>query len=92
MGDTRTFAADKETVIKIWRSHLLLLAANLIYAASYPIARLAMPAYISPFGFILLRVCGAVLFFWCVGLFLKRERVRPKAFARFFLCAVFGAV
>ncbi len=90
MGDTRTFAADKETVIKIWRSHLLLLAANLIYAASYPIARLAMPAYISPFGFILLRVCGAVLFFWCVGLFLKRERVRPKAFARFFLCAVFG--
>ncbi len=77
-------------MIKIWRSHLFLLAATLIYGANYPIARLAMPEYVSPFGFILLRACGAVLFFWCAGLFLKREKIRPQAFARLFLCAIFG--
>ena len=50
-------------MLKIWRSHLFLLAAALINGANYPIARLAMPAYVGPFGFILLRACGAALFF-----------------------------
>lgn len=69
---------------------LLAFLAALIYGVSFTIAKEVMPLYIKPFGFIFLRVSGAAILFWTVGLFLKKEEIAAKDFLRFFLAAVFG--
>lgn len=46
------------------RSHLALIVANLIYGANFSIAKIAMPHYIEPQGFIVLRVAFSLLLFW----------------------------
>lgn len=69
---------------------LLAFLAALIYGVSFTIAKDVMPLYIKPFGFIFLRVSGAAILFWTVGLFLKKEKVAAKDFLRFIFAAVFG--
>jgi len=69
---------------------LLAFLAALIYGVSFTVAKEVMPLYIKPFGFILLRVSGAAILFWAVGLFLKKEKIAAKDFLRFFLAAIFG--
>ncbi|MFM9052850.1 MAG: DMT family transporter, partial [Bacteroidota bacterium] len=46
------------------RAHLALIAANLIYGANFSISKIAMPAFIEPQGFIVLRVAFSLLLFW----------------------------
>lgn len=75
---------------RVLRAHLFMLVANLIYGANYTIAKDVMPKYILPFGFILLRVSGAVILFWMVQLFVPRERVERKDLLLLLLCSVFG--
>ena len=75
---------------KITQSHCALFAANLIYAANFTIAKDVMPNYIQPFGFILLRVSGALLLYWLVAAVIKNEKVDKKDFPRLFLCGLFG--
>jgi drug/metabolite transporter (DMT)-like permease len=48
--------------------HLALFAVSLLYGATFTIAKLAMPEYIKPFGFILMRVFVA---FICIFFFHK---------------------
>ena len=72
-------------------SHLMLIGAQLLYGANYTIAKEVMPAYIEPFGFVLLRCLGAVSMFWTVSLFVK-EKMDPKDLPRLMVCAVFGIV
>lgn len=43
--------------------HLALLTVNLIYGANYAIAKIAMPEYVTPFAFILIRVGLGTLFY-----------------------------
>jgi len=69
---------------------LLAFLAAVIYGVSFTIAKDVMPLYIKPFGFIFLRVSGAAILFWVVGLFLKKETIAAKDFLRFLLAAVFG--
>ena len=57
------------------KAHIALFIANLIYGANYTIAKEAMPDYIMPFGFILLRVTGAFILFWGVHAFMPKEKV-----------------
>ncbi len=45
------------------QAHAAIFFANLIYGANFSIARLAMPVYLSPSGFIMLRVIFATLLF-----------------------------
>jgi len=71
-------------------AHFYLILANLIYGASYTIAKEAMPEYIQPFGFILTRVIGAVLLFWTVKVFVNDEKVHNKDFLKLALCGLFG--
>jgi drug/metabolite transporter (DMT)-like permease len=75
---------------KMVLGHVFLLIANLIYGANYSIAKDVMPEYIKPFGFILLRVSGAVSLFFLSSLFIKAEKIDRKDFKRIFLCALFG--
>lgn len=63
---------------KTLKAHLSLIIANLIYAANFTIAKIAMPDYIQPFGFILLRVSGAVILFWIVGSLWVKEKTDKK--------------
>jgi len=70
-------------------AHLMLIGAQLLYGANYTIAKMAMPEYIQPFGFVLLRCLGAVSLFWITGLFVK-EKIDRKDLPKLALCALFG--
>jgi drug/metabolite transporter (DMT)-like permease len=71
-----------------YKAHASLLVTALIYGANYTIAKGVMPAYIEPFGFILLRISGAVLLFWLTGLFYP-EKIEKKDLSLFAVCALF---
>lgn len=46
--------------------------------------------FIKPFGFVVLRVVGATLLFWLVGLGVKSEKIDKKDFITIFFAALFG--
>jgi len=72
------------------KAHLSVLIANIIYGANYSIAKEVMPAFIKPFGFIVIRVSvAAILFFVAAKLFFK-EKIAKEDWPRIFACAVFG--
>jgi len=64
--------------------------ATLIYGVTFTIAKDVMPAYVAPYGFIVIRVAGATLFFWSIGLFFKSERVASNDLLKIFTAAFFG--
>ena len=49
--------------------------ATTIYGLNHTIAKVVMPHYIGPFGFIMLRVVGASVLFWTISLFVPKARV-----------------
>lgn len=71
-------------------AHTAIIVANVFYAANYTIAKWVMPAYVKPFGFIFLRVAGAVLFFWLISFFMQKDKIATKDFIRLFFCGMFG--
>ena len=74
---------------------LALLAATLastIYAVNHTIAKGLMPNIIKPYGFILLRVAGAMLIFWLISFFYPSEKIDKKDWFRILGCAFFGMV
>lgn len=73
---------------QLW-AHLALLGANLIYGANYTIAKEVTPAFIMPYGLVVLRCIGAVPLFWLVGTRFK-EDISKSDLPRMLLCAVFG--
>lgn len=72
------------------KAHLAVLLANLIYGANYSIAKTVMPAYIQPFGFIVMRVGVAAVLFFLTAKILVRERIEKQDHLRLLGCAVFG--
>lgn len=72
------------------RVHAAMLTVGLIYGANYSIAKSLMPEFISPFGFILLRVFGAFILFNLLFFSSSRERVDRKDLPLLALCALFG--
>lgn len=75
---------------KLLQAHLALFLVNLLYAANHLIAKGVMPKYISPNTFILFRVVGATVLFWCIKGFLPKERIERKDLKLVALCALFG--
>lgn len=71
-------------------AHLAALTANIIYGLNFFIAKLAMPAYLKPIGFILVRVIAATALFWLIAPLFKREKVARKDLVRLFWCGFFG--
>lgn len=74
----------------IFTSHLALFFANLIYALTFTVAKDVMPETISPIGFILLRVSGAMLLFHMFHYIFVREKVKPSDYFILILCGIFG--
>ncbi|MBC7412020.1 MAG: DMT family transporter [Bacteroidia bacterium] len=72
------------------KAHLAVLAANAIYGINFNVAKLIMPSFIQPFGFIFLRVSGALILFGTISLFLKKETIQRADWPRFIACGVFG--
>lgn len=66
--------------------------ASAIYGVNHTIAKGLMPNVIGPFGFILLRVGGAAILFWVIGLFYASEKIERKDWVRIIGCAFFGMV
>jgi len=77
--------------LKGLKVHAALLTVAIIYGANYSIAKSLMPHFIGPYGFILLRVFGALLFFALAHKIWIKEKIYSKAdYLRLFVCAVFG--
>lgn len=64
--------------------------ATIIYGVTYTVAKEVMPTYIKPFGFILLRVLGATIVFWTIGLFVKAKSIEKQDFKTLILASFFG--
>lgn len=69
---------------------MALIAANVIYGLNYTIAKIALPGYIDPFSFVLIRVSLALLLFWMMWGILVREEIERKDIPVFMLGGLFG--
>jgi len=77
-------------VPKKLKIHAVLLFVTLIYGANYTVAKIAMPDYLEPFGFILLRVTCATILFWAFSFGVGSEKIKKRDLGMFFLCGLFG--
>ena len=64
--------------------------ATTIYGLNHTIAKVVMPHYIGPFGFIMLRVVGASVLFWTISLFVPKETIERKDYLRIAGAAFLG--
>lgn len=64
--------------------------ATLIYGINYTVAKDVMPQYVKPYGFILLRVLGATIVFWLLGLFVKAKPIEKTDFKKIAIASFFG--
>ena len=79
--------------MKINQRTLALIAvsiATIIYGLNYTIAKEVMPTYVKPFGFILIRVLGATIIFWILGLFIKSQKIEKEDYKKILLASFFG--
>lgn len=75
------------------KRNLALIAATLvsiIYGITFTIAKDVMPAFVKPFGFIVLRVGGSAILFWICALFVRKEKIAWVDYPRIVAAAFFG--
>ncbi|MBK8368271.1 MAG: hypothetical protein IPL10_12875 [Bacteroidetes bacterium] len=72
------------------KAHLSLFAAQVIYALNYSIAKDLMPTYIKPLGLVMLRISGALVLFWALSFFSKKESLEKGDLKKMMLLALFG--
>lgn len=75
----------------IYKAHLALLGANLIYGANYIIAKGIMPDKISPNAFVFIRLACCTILFWGIKFLFVKESVERKDVLRLALCGLLGA-
>ena len=73
-----------------FKAHIALFFAQLIYALNYSIAKDLMPLYIKPLGLVMMRIAGALILFWILSLFSKKEKVENQDLKKMMLLAFFG--
>ncbi|MGB3152015.1 MAG: DMT family transporter [Maribacter sp.] len=61
-----------------------------MYGINHTLAKGVMPGYVTPFGFIFLRVVGATILFWSISFSGPKEKIEKKDWGRVFLAAVLG--
>lgn len=72
------------------QAHLFLFLANLIYGVSFTIAKDVVPAYVGPFGAIVIRVSVSLLLFAAAYFIFIREKIYRKDIPLLMLCGLFG--
>ncbi|WP_339915960.1 DMT family transporter [Yeosuana marina] len=75
----------------LFKAHLALLGANLIYGVNFIIAKGIMPDKIGPSSFVFIRLLFATPLFWILKSFVIKERVAKSDMLRLMLCGLFGA-
>jgi drug/metabolite transporter (DMT)-like permease len=70
-------------------AHLTLLTSMIIYAAGFTIIKKVTPEFITPAGFVAIRVLGATPLLWLTGLFLK-EKVEKADLKKIAILSLFG--
>ena len=63
---------------------------SILYGVTFTIAKDVMPQYVEPFGFIAMRVGGAMLLFWLVSFFGPQQKITKQDFPRIIAAAFFG--
>ena len=71
-------------------AHLALAGANILYGITYSIAKSVMPEHLTPFAFAFLRILGACILFWLLGMMLPVQKIDKSDILRFGLASVFG--
>ncbi|MDT0606529.1 DMT family transporter [Croceitalea rosinachiae] len=71
---------------------LAAIGATTIYGINHTLAKGVMPTYVTPFGFIFLRVVGATILFWGISFFGPKEKIEKKDWGRLVLAAILGMV
>ncbi len=69
---------------------IALFIAAFIYGVTFTVAKEVMPLHIKPFGFILVRVGGATMVFWLLGLFVKAANIAKPDYKKIALASFFG--
>jgi drug/metabolite transporter (DMT)-like permease len=77
---------------KAFRGHLALLAAQIIYALNYSVAKGLMPGFISPLPLVFSRIIGAMILFWLLSLVVKTQKVERTDMKKLAGLALFGVV
>ncbi|MBC8320229.1 MAG: EamA family transporter [Bacteroidetes bacterium] len=75
---------------KLMFAHIAVLGANVIYGINYVVAKGIMPDFLEPRAIIFLRVTGAAIIFWMVGVFFPKEKVAPKDLLKLMYISFFG--
>ena len=66
------------------------LGATLIYALNHTIAKDVMPTYVQGFGFIGIRLIGATILFWLLGLLIPKQPIDKADRIAFLRAAILG--
>ena len=66
------------------------LGATLIYALNHTIAKDVMPTYVQGFGFIGIRLIGATVLFWLLGLLIPKQPIDKADRIAFLRAAILG--
>ena len=74
----------------IYKAHLALLGANVIYGVNYIVAKGIMPDKIGASAFVFIRLFFGTILFWVIKSFIK-EKVAPKDMLRIAVCGLLGA-
>ena len=69
---------------------LAALGATTIYGLNHTIAKGAMPDYVGPYGFIMLRLGGASILFWAISFLGPKQRIEKKDWLRILACSLLG--
>jgi drug/metabolite transporter (DMT)-like permease len=80
-------------VKKNLKAHIALLAVNVFYGANYSIAKISLPEYIQPAGYILLRTGASLLLYVAFLLVIMRGqslKIDKGDILRFILCGITG--
>ncbi len=72
------------------KGHIATLTTNIIFGANIPISKTILPLIVAPFVLIQFRYLGAVICFWLVSFFTKKEHVPPKDLLTLFFASIFG--
>ncbi len=72
------------------KGHLLILAANILFAINMPVSKYLLPLHVTPQALTIMRMAFAAVMFWISSLFVPYQKVTPKDLGLLFICALCG--
>lgn len=73
-----------------YKGHIAILIANVIFGLHIPVSKALLAGWMSPLGYMLVRILFATLVFSGVSLFQPKEKIRPKDLLLIGIGGLFG--